>query len=96
MPQAMLGRIFTSAAALAVKNTGKGSDNELSLQVMTAGRGLIKICHCQDGSNAVRKVQAEVGASCTMTADRAGVNHEVGISSKHAIGTIKLLPERLL
>lgn len=68
MPQAVLGRIFTSAAALAVKNTGKGSHNELSLQAMTAGKGLIKICHSQDGSNAIRKVQAEVGASRTMTA----------------------------
>ena len=68
MSQEMLGRIFTSAAALAVKSTGKGSYNELSLQAMTAGKGLIKICHSQDRSNAVRKVQAEVGASCTMTA----------------------------
>lgn len=68
MPQAMLGRIFTSAAVLTVKNTCKGSHNELSLRAMTAGKGLIKICHSQDGSNAVRKVQAEVGASCTMTA----------------------------
>ena len=31
-----------------------------------------------------------------MTADRTRVNQEVGMSSKHAIGTIKLLLERLL
>ena len=64
MSQEMLGRIFTSAAALAVKSTGKGSYNELSLQAMTVGRRLIKMCHSQDGSNAVQKVQAVPGASC--------------------------------